>query len=485
MWENMKKRYRLLYGFWVCFICLWSMVSGAAITIQAAQSEYEIFYANTEEISAGENGAEETATEEITTEESTEENLNPGDTCEVDGVLYQLYNGTKGLEAKAISYTTALPENAVIPEEIIEKETKLSVTAIGDGAFQNASVKKLVFPDSIKSFGKDIIAGCAKLDIVENRSAMLFMLPEVMNREGYFFRCWRDENYNAIKSIASGSAYTLYTNYKYTLVFDSNGGSPVDSVTAFAYQCALAPADPVREGYTFAGWYTSPYFSEESRWDFAKDYRNYTTTVKLYAKWKKNEKKSYSVGAVSGFHVKGRRKHSLTLAWDRLSGVTGYQLYMYDNEKKDFVLYSSTATNKENKVTVYGLSAGKVYQFYVRAYSMIDGKRRHGEFTEILKTVTKPDKPKKVKLKASKKKQVRVQFKKVKACSGYELQISTKKSFSKKNTRTYRLGKGAKSKTIKKLKSKKKYYIRIRAYIRHEGKTYYGAYSRKRSIVCK
>ena len=71
------------------------------------------------------------------------------------------------------------------------------------------------------------------------------------------------------------------------------------------------------------------------------------------------------------------------------------------------------------------------------------------------------------------------------ACSGYELQISTKKSFSKKNTKTYKLGKGAKSKTIKKLKSKKKYYVRIRAYVTYQGKTYYGAYSKKRKITCK
>lgn len=456
----------------MCMTCLWIMVSGTAITIQAAQSEYE---KTTGEEAVSDGGIEE----------STEEKLKPGDTCEVDGVLYQFYNGAEGLEAKVISYTADLPEKAVIPEAIINEETKLSVTAIGDGAFQNASVKKLVFPASIESFGKDVIAGCSKLDVVENRSAVPFLLPEAMNREGYYFRYWRNEAYNEIKSIARGSAYTLYTNYKYTLVFDSNGGSFVESVTAFAYQCAAEPANPVREGYTFAGWYTSPYLSEESKWDFTRDYRNYTTTVKLYAKWKKNEKKSYHVDSVSGFKVKKRGKHSMTLVWDKVSGVTGYQIYMYDRDKKDFTLYSSTATNRENKITVYGLKAGKTYQFQVRAYSLVDGGRRYGEFTAVLKTVTRPDKPTKVKLKSSKKKRVRVQFKRVKACSGYELQISTKKSFSKKSTKTYRLGKGAKSKTIKKLKSKKKYYVRIRAYVTCKGKTYYGAYSKKRRIICK
>lgn len=458
----MKKGWKLICVFGVCIMCLAGMVSELAITAHAAAEE------------------EETAIGD------TKDKPQPGGTYELDGIIYKLYNGVGGIEAEVVSYIAdRLADKVELPEAIIVKETKLPVTAVSDGAFQNAPVTRLSFPAAIISFGKNIIAGCSKLDVLENRSAVPFILPENLEREGYYFRYWRNSNYEEIHSIAGGSAYTLYTNYKYTLVFDSNGGSPVDSVTAYAYQCAKAPADPVREGYTFAGWYTSPYFSEESKWDFAKDYRNYPTTVKLFAKWKKNTKTSYQVASVSGFKVKSRRKNGLTLTWKRLSGVTGYQLYMYNNEKKDFELYTSTADCSDNTVTVYGLDAGKTYQFQVRAYSLIDGKRRHGEFTQILKTVTKPDKPTNIKLKSSKKKQVRVSFQKVKSCSGYELQISTKKSFSKKNTRTYKLGKGAKSKTVKKLKSQKKYYIRMRAYITFQGKTYYGAYTAKRRIICK
>lgn len=453
----------------MCIICLWSMTSDRMTRAHAAEGC----------------GDTKEAAKDTAFDAAGEEKPAPGDVCEVDGICYRLFNGIDGLEAEVVSYTDQLPKTALIPEMILEKETGLPVTLVGDGAFRNASVTKLVFPATVRGFGKDILSGCSNLDMVENHSQALLMLPDTMERKDHYFRYWRDDNYEEVRQIAGGSAYTLYTSHRYTLEFESNGGSPVEKITVFAYQCAAAPADPVREGYTFAGWYTSPYLSEESKWDFTKDYRNYTTTVRLYAKWKKSEKTSYQVDAVTGFQVKKRKKHSLTLTWSRLSTVTGYQLYMYDNAVKDFKLYSSTATNKENKITVYGLDAGRTYQFQLRAYSLVGGKRRHGEFTAVLRTVTKPDNPTRIKLQSPKKKQVKVKFKRVKSCSGYELQISTTKSFSKKNTRTYKLGKGAKSKTIKKLKSKKKYYVRIRAYIKYQGKTYYGAYSKKRKITCK
>lgn len=65
------------------------------------------------------------------------------------------------------------------------------------------------------------------------------------------------------------------------------------------------------------------------------------------------------------------------------------------------------------------------------------------------------------------KKKLTLKWKKKSGVDGYQIQISTNKNYSKKQT--YTLGKNKTSKTItkyngKKLKSKKTYYVRIRAY---------------------
>lgn len=71
-----------------------------------------------------------------------------------------------------------------------------------------------------------------------------------------------------------------------------------------------------------------------------------------------------------------------------------------------------------------------------------------------------------VKAKSTKKKAVKVTWKQIyKHITAYEVQYSTSNKFSKKATKTVVVkGKGNTSKTISKLKSKKTYYVRVRAY---------------------
>jgi len=84
---------------------------------------------------------------------------------------------------------------------------------------------------------------------------------------------------------------------------------------------------------------------------------------------------------------------------------------------------------------------------------------------------------------STKKKEIKFTWGKVKACNGYQIQYSTSKSFKSPKTIKITSQKTC-SKTIKKLKSGKKYYIRIRAYKTVNGKNIYGNWS-KTSKTCK
>jgi len=66
----------------------------------------------------------------------------------------------------------------------------------------------------------------------------------------------------------------------YTVSFDTRGGETLASLTAESGETVSVP-DPVREGYTFTGWYSSPDLSTEWINGSSAD-----SDLTLYASWK-------------------------------------------------------------------------------------------------------------------------------------------------------------------------------------------------------
>ena len=94
----------------------------------------------------------------------------------------------------------------------------------------------------------------------------------------------------------------------------------------------------------------------------------------------------------------------------------------------------------------------------------------------------KPAKVKLSKVKSTKKKTLLVQWKKAKNAAGYQVQIAKDKKF-KKGKKTYTVKGAKKTKTtIKKLKRKQKYFVRVRAYNKAKK---YGKYSSVKSVKVK
>ncbi len=111
--------------------------------------------------------------------------------------------------------------------------------------------------------------------------------------------------------------------------------------------------------------------------------------------------------------------------------------------------------------------------------------------TKTASAVKKPGKTSISKLTKGKK-YFKVTWKKVSAVSGYQIQYSTSKKFTKKTTKAVTVkGNKAKkpSKTIKKLKSKKTYYVRVRTYktvkVNGKAKKVYSSWSKVKSVKIK
>lgn len=107
--------------------------------------------------------------------------------------------------------------------------------------------------------------------------------------------------------------------------------------------------------------------------------------------------------------------------------------------------------------------------------------------TTLFAQWTKVDKPSKVKatsFKSKKTGQLVVSFNKITGAKGYEIAYSTNKKFPSSSTK--KTVSVSPKKTLKKLKSGKKYYVRVRAYkVDSTGKKVYGAYSKAKGIKVK
>ncbi|MDE6047733.1 MAG: InlB B-repeat-containing protein [Anaeroplasmataceae bacterium] len=116
------------------------------------------------------------------------------------------------------------------------------------------------------------------------------LLPEilpVLSEEGYRFDGWYlDENFKtgAIENAVLLEDITLYAKWTkipvYTISFDSQGGSSVDSISLLEGNKPSMVKEPTKAGYLFMGWYTDKACTV--LWDIDAAVENDLT---LYAKW--------------------------------------------------------------------------------------------------------------------------------------------------------------------------------------------------------
>lgn len=90
-----------------------------------------------------------------------------------------------------------------------------------------------------------------------------------------------------------------------------------------------------------------------------------------------------ALGKVKDLKASSRKRSSITLKWDKVTGATGYQVYRYNGSK-----WVKIATVKSNSYTNSDLKRNTQYQYKVRAYGTVNGKTSYGSYSSTLKAKT-------------------------------------------------------------------------------------------------
>lgn len=178
---------------------------------------------------------------------------------------------------------------------------------------------------------------------------------------------------------------------------------------------------------------------------------------------------------VTGIKTKSKTTNSITLSWNKVTNITGYQIVKYDIKKKKYVQVKKVSADKTSyKVT--GLTSSTAYTFKVRAYKQLNNGKTvyYGNYSSRL---TDAASPAKVNLTCVSKSGTTINLKWDKTrSSGYRIAYSTDKNF-KKNVKYINVpGYSKTSYSIKKVNKNSNYYVKIRAYYTYDKKTYYGSY---------
>ena len=161
-------------------------------------------------------------------------------------------------------------------------------------------------------------------------------------------------------------------------------------------------------------------------------------------------------GKVAGFKCSARTAAAEKFIWNKMAGVSGYQIQISNAAGNAWATAKATTANT---YLFSGLTAGANYKFRIRTYINKDGKNYFGPWSAI----ASPTLPAATTLKLTAAKNAFVAKWTKKAVTGYQLQYSLKANFA--GAKTVTLNKATLAQySVKGLKANSYYYVRIRTY---------------------
>ncbi|MBD9241314.1 MAG: hypothetical protein EGQ64_03285 [Ruminococcaceae bacterium] len=209
---------------------------------------------------------------------------------------YDFYNCTNLTEVDLSNVQTLenIGENAFSDcssLSTVKLPMKGKLKSIGTNAFGflkgvAPQIREIMIPASVKEILGYVFNGCKQLGNVEFAEGSKL---ETIGKNA-FSDCHKDliiyYSNKEVKQALTGAGVSAdrIKPANPTVTFISNGGSNVEPATVKNGEAISAPADPTREGWDFAGWYTK---DANDKW--ADEAFNFNTPIKndmtLYARW--------------------------------------------------------------------------------------------------------------------------------------------------------------------------------------------------------
>ena len=108
----------------------------------------------------------------------------------------------------------------------------------------------------------------------------------------------------------------------------------------------------------------------------------------------------------------------INLKWSKVSGATGYQVYVRSGSSGS---WKKAETTTKNYAEVENLKDAHVYSVRVRAYTKSGGKVLYGSYSSVLKATTDPEEPTNVTIGTTSNKKAKIKWSAVPGADGYRV----------------------------------------------------------------
>ena len=230
----------------------------------------------------------------------------------------------------------------------------------------------------------------------------------------------------------------------------------------------------------------SEYSFEDSSVSFGKKYYYKIMCTRTLADGTVMKSKYSAIKAVNAapaapsLTVTSAGSESLKLTWKKVkissgSYVDGYAIYRSSTEKGTYKKVKTINSGKTASYTDKGLVTGNTYYYKIRAFYKSNGKTVYSADSAVVSKQVVPAAPT-VEAASADYQTVRISWKQVTGCSGYQIKRSTTADGTYKSIKTINSATTL-SYDNTKLTTGQTYYYKVRAFVNKDGKKIYGAYS--------
>ena len=419
-----------------------------------------------------------------------------GNTVTVDSVKYRLNDDT----AQVISYS-GTPENITISECVSYESYTFKVTSIGSSAFSGCtSLASVTIPNSVTTIGCDAFNGCSKLKKIEIPDSVTYIGSKAFDGTAFYntVKNWKDGVLYCGNHLISAKSDVTKITVKASTVSIAAGAldncKSLKKINVLNPKCVINCTIPKTAVIGGAEGSTAEDFAQKNN-----------MSIDYFEECTHSDKVQVVIAATCTEQgaVQSRCADCDKLISQTFTAPLGHTMVITTPAKAPTC--TTSGNTQAGYCTVCGynevstvipatghnfgnnspncLVCGAANPNYVAPTQ----PNQNDTNTSNDEDVTVTSKPKSASIKKVKgaKKAILVTWKKVSGVNGYEIQVATNKKF-KKNKKTVNIKKQKTTKTtVKKLKAKKKYYVRVRTYKIVNGKKVYSSWSKVKTVKTK